>query len=240
MREREPIFNVPGVVLAVLAIMVAVHVGRLMLSPDDDLWLVYALAFIPARYQGLASEIPGGDVASWTSWITHMFVHGDIVHLGFNAVWLLAFGGAIAPRIGAARFLAFAAFCGIAGAATFLIVNPGSINPVIGASGAISGLMGGTLRFFFSAIDQGGLHELRDPTHPVRLMSVRETLTDRRVLFATAALVGINLLMLVGLGSDLTPGRIAWEAHLGGYFAGLLGFGFFDFKPASISQPRID
>ena len=242
MQAREPIFNVPGVVQAVLAVMIAVHVGRQLMSPEDDLWLVYALAFIPARYAGLAAEIPGGEVAVWTSWVTHMFVHGDVVHLGLNAAWLLAFGGAIAPRIGAMRFLAFAAFCGIAGAATFLTVNPDSINPVIGASGAIAGLMGGTLRFLFSAFDQGGLQELSNPRRRVPLMTLRETLTDRRVLFASAALVAINVAMMLGLASDLSAGRIAWEAHLGGYFAGLFSFGLFDsdLKRSSNSQPNPD
>ncbi len=55
--------------------------------------------------------LPGGDVAAVTSFLTHAFVHGDWVHLGLNAAWLVAFGGAVANRIGTVRFLLFFAFC---------------------------------------------------------------------------------------------------------------------------------
>lgn len=227
MSRREPMFNIPGGVLALLALMVAVHLVRLSLPEDAGTWLTLCLAFITVRYAGLADALPGGTISSITSFLTHAFVHADLVHLGINAAWLVAFGGAVANRIGALHFLLFFAFCAVAGAATFLIFNPGLMVPMIGASGAISGLMGGTMRFMFTALDGDGLAALREAPRSVPLMPLRQALTDKRVLLVTGAFLGANILAVLGLGG-LGESGIAWEAHIGGYFAGLLTFGFFD------------
>jgi membrane associated rhomboid family serine protease len=238
---REPIFNVPAAVIGLLAILVGIHALRSFLSPEQDTWFVLAMAFIPARYAGYAAELPGGDTAAATSFLSHMLVHGDIVHLTFNAAWLLAFGAVIARRIGSVRFLLFAALTGIAGALTFLAVNPGLMAPVIGASGAVAGLMGGTMRFLFKAIDGGGFWRLRHAPETVPLMTLPEALSDRRVQATTAVWLLLNLLALFGIGTMGAQGGIAWEAHVGGYLAGLLGFGLFDApRPAPLpDQPTL-
>jgi membrane associated rhomboid family serine protease len=238
LQTQEPIFNVPGAVAGLIVMMIGVHVGRQFLSPDFDNWFVGLTAFIPLRYAGGAADLPGGNVASVTSFITHMFVHGDAVHLAFNCAWLLAFGGAIAKRIGGIRFLAFAALTGIAGALLFLALNFGLFAPVVGASGAISGLMGATMRFLFSALDDGGIAQLRDEPRSVRLMPLSETLTDRRVLLATAIWLLLNVLAVYGIGTGGAAGAIAWEAHIGGYLAGILTFGWFDLANAKENQSQ--
>lgn len=227
MNQHEPMFNVQSSVLAVLAAMVAVHLVRTGLSADWDTWLTLALAFIPARYSGFAAMLPGGDTATVTSFVTHTMVHGDWVHLGLNAAWLVAFGGAVANRIGSVRFLLFFCLCAVAGAATFLAFNPGAMVPMIGASGAISGLMGATMRFLFTAVDGRGLAALREDPRSAPLMPLGAALTDKRVMVVTAVFLVANILAVFGLGSVGESG-IAWEAHIGGYFAGLLTFGFFD------------
>jgi membrane associated rhomboid family serine protease len=167
-------------------------------------------------------------VARFTSVVTHMFVHGDFTHLALNSLWLLAFGGAIAKRTGAVRFFAFSLLCGVAGAGAFYIFNVGLLAPVIGASGAVSGLMGGTMRFLFPAMESGGFRQLREDPRSVRLMPLWEALTDRRVQVANLAFVLINVLAMFGLGGAQNSAGIAWEAHLGGYAAGFLLFGLFD------------
>jgi membrane associated rhomboid family serine protease len=228
-------FNVPASVMAVLGLLVGVHVLRSALPEMWDSWVTLALAFIPGRYDGYAQEIPGGLVASVTSFLTYAVVHGDLLHLAINSAWLLAFGAAVAGRIGTLRFLLFSAFCAIAGALTFLAFNPGLMAPMVGASGAVSGLMGGTMRFLFSALDAGGLRGLREDARNVPLMPLGQALTDRRVLLVTGAFLIANFLATIGLGG-IVVGGIAWEAHLGGYFAGLLSMGFFERTPRSVHQ----
>ena len=234
-QERQPIFNVPGAVLAMLVAMIAVHAGRQFLDEQSGMWWLIALAFIPARYAGLAGELPGGDVASVTSWVTHMFVHADMVHLTINSAWLLAFGSVICRRVGLMRFFAFTIASGIAGALLFLVIRPGLVAPVVGASGAVAGLMGGVMRFLFSAMDNGQGRRLSDRPAEISAMSLRTAFTDRRILSATAAFVALNLLAMIGFGAFGTGASIAWEAHLGGYFFGLLCFGLFDIAPQHVS-----
>ncbi len=238
MAVREPVFNVPATVTGLLAVVVGVHIARQFMSPETDDWFVAAMAFIPGRYDGAASQLPGGLLAAYTSFITHMFVHGDAVHLALNSAWLLAFGGAITKRIGGARFLALCAFTGISGALAFLIFNFGLIAPVVGASGAISGLMGATMRFLFSALDDGGVRQLRDDPRSVRLMPLSETLRDRRVQLATALWLVVNGLAVIGVGTGGAAGAIAWEAHIGGFLAGILGFGWFDLANAKENETQ--
>ncbi len=228
MNERTPIFNVPSIVIAALAVLVCVHGVRSVLPEDLETWFVLALAFIPARYDGYAEALPGGLVSAATSFVSHLLVHAHVAHLMLNAAWLLAFGGAIALRVGGFRFVLFAFLCGAAGAAAFLALNWGLLAPMIGASGAVAGLMAGTFRFLFSAIDQGDMQLLRMSPRSVRLMRLTETLRDRRVLAVTGVWLGINLLAAAGVGIIEAGTAIAWEAHVGGYFAGLLLFGLFE------------
>jgi membrane associated rhomboid family serine protease len=226
--QRQPIFNVPGAVLLLLGVMLAVHVTRHFLDDETELWWLIALAFVPARYSGMASEIPGGEIASFTSFVTHLFVHADEVHLAINGAWLLAFGTPLAKRLGWWRFFAFATCSGIAGALLFLAMHPGMAVPVIGASGAVAGMMGAVMRFLFSAIDRHEGWLLRDDPAAIPMMSLMATLTDRRIVVASAVFVGLNLLALIGFGTFGAAGTIAWEAHLGGYFFGLLAVALFD------------
>ncbi len=235
MNKREPVFNVPGAVLAVLGLLIAIHAGRQLLPIEDSTWLLLAMAFIPARYSGMAGDLPGGAMAGVTSVVTHMFAHADIVHLSINGAWLLAFGSVLCRRMGVLRFSLFAVSGGVAGALMFLMMHPGLLAPVVGASGAIAALMGGVMRFLFSAIDRGQGYLLRDEPAAIPRMDLRTALSDRRVVIASAVFVGLNLLAIYGFGAMGTASAIAWEAHLGGYFFGLLGFGLFDTAAQKIS-----
>jgi membrane associated rhomboid family serine protease len=230
--RHEPMFNVPGSVLAALALIVAVHALLAALPNDWSTWLLLMMAFIPARYSGYASALPGGDLTAVTSFLSYALVHGSLLHLAFNSAWLVAFGGAVAKRVGARRFFALSSFCAVAGAATFLANNLGSMMPMVGASGAISGLMGATMRFLFSATDGAALRALRENPASVPLMPLNRALTDRRVIAVTIAFILANILAVLGLGG-LSAGGIAWSAHMGGYFSGLLAFGLFDRKRAA-------
>jgi membrane associated rhomboid family serine protease len=225
--QRQPIFNVPGVVLGLLAAFALVHLVLWSLLPaDDSEWLVVALAFIPARVAGMTSDVPGGNVAIYTSFITHQFVHGSLPHLIINSAWLLAFGSPIARRTDAVRFLAFFLLCGIAGAFAYLAFNGAAQILVVGASGAISGLMGAAIRFVFASMREGG-RGLANVNH-TPLMSLADTFRDRRLLLLIVGWTVLNVVLAEGASGLMEAAGIAWEAHLGGFYAGLLLYGAFD------------
>ena len=223
----EPMFNVPPSVLIAAAVMIAIQIIKGFLPDEDSLQFVLALAFIPARYSGAAAELPGGYVTAVTSFVTYMVVHAGWVHLLVNLLWMVAFGSAVARRVGGRKFFYFSILCGIAGAFTHLAFHFGETAPVVGASAAISGQMAAALRFVFGMPPQrgGGMPDYaRAP-----LESLGKTLTDRRILMVLAFWVVLNVIFGLGVVSFAgAEGAIAWEAHIGGFLFGLLCFGFFD------------
>lgn len=227
-RPREPIFNVPAVVVVLIAIFVAIHLGRELLDRQQEDWLLWTLAFVPARMSEFGGRVPGPQWATYTSFITHMLVHGDLVHLAVNSAWLLAVGTPVARRMNWASFLLFATLCGIGGALFFLAVNPGLRSPMIGASGAISGLMAAMFRLIYAANDAYGRAVLREQTEHAPSLSLTGILRSRPALMAIVVWVAINLVFGLGVGDMMSGAGIAWEAHLGGFFTGLLLFGLFD------------
>ena len=233
-KRSEPIFNIPPIIVAVIAALVLVHVGRsLLLSLTEDQRFLYEFAFIPARYAPslLAQTYPGGLAADIWTFITYALIHGDSVHLTFNIIWLLPFGSAVARRFGPMRFLLFFALTAAAGAATHLAIYYPEGAPVIGASAAISGCMAAASRFVFqiggplAALGRSG----DDDAYRVPAVSLIATWSDPRILAFLAVWFGINILF--GLGSGVIVGSgetVAWQAHIGGFIAGLVFFAAFD------------
>jgi membrane associated rhomboid family serine protease len=231
--SREPIFNVPPVVILTIAVLVIVHVVRVfLLDPRTDLELLLLFSFIPVRYdsaQIAAGIVPGGWGADVWTFVTYALIHGSASHLGLNCVWLLAFGSAVARRFATLRFIMFFIITAAAGAAVHLLANPGAFTPVIGASAAISGCMAAAIRFVFQADGPLGMFRGQAGSYARPAAPLFVTLKDGRVLLFLAVWFGLNLLF--GLGSlSLSEGEqsIAWEAHIGGFLAGLLLFPLFD------------
>jgi len=232
----EPILNVPPVVtwtIAVLALVHVVHAWLLTPAAERDFLLLFA--FIPARYDPAAvlppgwSSMPGADV--W-SFVTYALIHADLLHLGLNVVWLLPFGTALARRFGAGRFLAFMVATAAAGAAVHLAAHYGELYPMVGASAAISGTMAAAMRFAFQ---RGGplrsWHTLDHAAYRVPAVSLLGSLRDPRFLLFVAVWFGINAIFGLG-GLQLDNGQtVAWEAHIGGFVAGMLLFSVLDPVP---------
>jgi membrane associated rhomboid family serine protease len=236
MAKPEPILSVPRSVTGASALMAGVQFVRGLLPDDVDLTVLLALAFIPARYSGAAPELPGGYLTAVTSFVTYMVVHAGWVHLLVNLLWMLAFGSAVARRLGDLKFLSFSVLCGIAGALTHLAVHFGDMAPVVGASAAISGQMAGALRFIFKAQPLPG--QITPDFAGAPLMALVETLKDRRIVLFLLIWVAINAYF--GLSAVRIAGQeggIAWEAHIGGFLCGLFLFGLFDKNNPAPKEP---
>jgi membrane associated rhomboid family serine protease len=165
---------------------------------------------VPREYttgQDLAPPIP---VPIWTTLLTSMFLHGGWMHLGGNMLYLWIFGDNLEHVMGALRFLLFYLICGIAAAAAHIVGGPQSMIPTVGASGAISGVLGGYLLLF--------------PRNRVRL------LTRGGIVHVPAIVVlgfWIVIQLINGMGSiartpETEGGGVAYLAHIGGFIAGLL------------------
>ena len=230
-------FNLPTSIVVLAGILIGIHVLRsYLISEEFNITLLLLFAFIPSRY-GLneldplsALELPGGVGADIWTFLTYAFFHANSAHLIFNLLWMAIFGSAIAWRFGPLRFLLFTAVCAISGALMHLITNFGEFAVTIGASAAISGQMAGAMRFIFVAGGPLGVFRQSDyNAYLVPSVSIQEAFSDRQILTFLAIWFVLNL--IVGLTGETLlsgEGNVAWQAHIGGFAAGLFLFGLFD------------
>ncbi|MBL8578908.1 MAG: rhomboid family intramembrane serine protease [Mesorhizobium sp.] len=219
-RKREPVFNLPAVVIAFIAICVgAFLVSDYVLDDAQYYWLILHGAFIPAFYSG---EIPV-DFYPVFGPVTYSLLHGSVAHLFVNMIWLAAFGSPLANRLGAVRFILFWIVTSIAAAGLHFAIYPTSQAPLIGASGAISGMMGAAARFGFRVDRSAGKPAFDGPVLPImEVLRMRNTVAFLAVWMVINVVTGV-----VGL----VPGeasQIAWEAHIGGFVVGFFFVALFD------------
>ena len=229
--RREPIFNAPTAVVALVGLLVAVHVLRQFVSQSVDERIVYTLAFIPARLTHDVQDLPGGLLVRLGQLVTHTVLHGDWLHLTFNGLWLLATGTIAARRLGWVRMIALALASAAAGALLFWALNTYPNAAMLGASGGISGLLGAATRLMHAAQEAGNMGLLRERSRELVIPSLWTALADRQVLVSTIVFIGLNIAIAFGLGAELSASGIAWQAHVGGYLFGLIAYGLFDPGP---------
>ncbi len=208
-RDDNPAHRPPVVTVAFIAICVVVFLWQVSLDPRAQEAAVYSWGMIPAVLLGearLPAELTRVPPAA--TLVTSMFLHGGWGHLLGNMLYLWIFGNNIEDRLGHGRFVLFYLVCGLAAAAAQILPEPGSRIPMIGASGAISGVLGAYMLLYPHArvlvlIPLGFmfLHHVR----AVWLLGVWFTL---QIVSALAAPPG--------------EGGVAWWAHIGGFVAGLV------------------
>jgi membrane associated rhomboid family serine protease len=250
-RGREPIFNLPPVIVFLLAILTIVQVARGLATPELDGAIIAVFGFTPARLTFLfdqkavidhlneiarQSEVQAQLGAYflthapaawlWFTPVTYALLHGGATHLAFNGIWLAAFGSPVARRFGSGRFLLLGAFGAVAGAAAYQAASPLELAPMIGASAAVSAYMGAAARFVFPI---GGHFRVDFPLEPPPLKSFGEMIGDVQTMAFVALWFVSNMIM--GLGAQtfgFSQAPIAWQAHIGGFLAGLLLAPLFD------------
>ena len=252
---KERIFNVPTVVLGLVGLLVVIQAILGAVPPLTQFKILAQFAFVPGRFTfafdpglveaalnrgsresdtELATFFLGDGQPLWWTPLTYAFLHGGWAHVGMNSLWLVAFGSAVARRFGTARFLSFCAVTAVAGALMHFLTHVADLQPVIGASAVVSGAMAAVVRFAFQPgaplgaalgfSDRRADLFYRLPALPLReVASNRNALTFLGIWFLANFLTGIFPATM-----GMTDATIAWEAHIGGFLVGFLGFKWFD------------
>jgi membrane associated rhomboid family serine protease len=225
--RREPIFNIPGILMAFILLMTAIHVLRTyFLSPAADDQLLLLMAFLPQRYlHPLGEQSLGWLIGP----VGYSLLHGGWLHLLFNCMWLIAFASSLVQRIGAIRFFLLWVISAVVSAFFQAYMTGFADSVLIGASGVVSATVGAACRF---SLQFSGTPAMRYAQHAPRL-GIFEALTHRSVLTFILMWALSNALVVYGAGlpSGAAGYNIAWQAHVGGFLFGYLAFDLFDRPP---------
>src|SRR5689334_10104042 len=212
LRDVIPSRTTPYVTVSLVVINVLVFLYQLTLGSDLNEF-VFTYGLVPAYF-------------SWISVVTSMFLHGGFLHVAGNMLYLWIFGDNVEDRMGHGRFLVFYLLCGIAAALAQTFTTPDSTVPMIGASGAIAGVMGAyfvlyprsrivtliPLFFFFQVIEVPAIFFLG-------------------IWFLMQFVSGVGSIVSTvgnaGNGSGGAIGGIAFWAHIAGFVAGITGVALF-------------
>jgi membrane associated rhomboid family serine protease len=199
-RDVIPSRTTPGVTITVIILNVLIYLLGLMMSDQGRDAFIYAFGLVPAFF-------------SLLNVFTAMFVHGGIAHLAGNMLFLWIFGDNVEDRLGHGRFIAFYLMCGFAAAIAQTMLSPNSLVPMVGASGAIAGVMGAYLVLYpHSRI------LMFFPLPPI--MFELPAVFFLVMWFLVQFLNGINQLPI--FERNAVSGGIAFWAHVTGFVAGLL------------------
>ena len=205
---HERAINLPPALMWLIGINVAVHLLRELLGDSTDQSLILTFGLVPAAY-----TTGSGDFLSLLlAPITYQFLHGGWVHLGVNMITLAAFGAPVERLLGVRRFVLFYLSAGIVAGLIHGLFFPDSPHPVVGASGAISGVFGAVL------------------------MALRHVGRLNSLLPVAGVWIALNVFFgLWGDGPGTGGEPVAWTAHIGGFVYGLAVFRLF--LPAALRKP---
>ncbi|HEX8949110.1 MAG TPA: rhomboid family intramembrane serine protease [Dissulfurispiraceae bacterium] len=205
-KDDTPLKTVPAITLFIIAVNVYMFAYLSFFShAGSDLFVRYGA--IPNNIINRGTEQPVHPV--WTIFFS-MFMHGGFLHLIGNMIYLWIFSNSIEDELGHLRFLLFYLFCGFSSVYIYALTAPHSVRPMIGASGAVSGILGA----YMLLLPKARIHTL-----------LYLGVSIKRLKIPAFVLIGLWALVqfLSGAASLLLKGRgdIAWFAHLGGFFVGL-------------------
>jgi membrane associated rhomboid family serine protease len=204
--DENPTKRVPWITILFILANVAVFGYELTLDAVNLEVFIGHFAFTPARF--LAD--PGAPALLMTLF-SSMFIHAGWLHLGGNMLYLWIFGNNIEDRLGRLWFIVFYLGCGVTAIAAQTLVDPASAVPLVGASGAIAGVLGGYLLLFPRA----------------RVVTIIPIffyleLAALPAVFVIGFWFALQLVQSLGSLSQAMTGGVAWWAHVGGFVAGLI------------------
>jgi rhomboid family protein len=207
LKDDNPTRSVPFVTMGIIGINLFVFSYMLFSGGNTAEGIVHRYAAVPARMFGIGN---GMTLQSVISPVSSMFLHGSILHVGGNMLYLWIFGDNVEDAFGHVRFLLFYLVCGLAGAYVYGLTDVSSTIPMIGASGAISGVLGAYMLLY----PRAGVW-----TFFFFLFFWRVIRVPAFVIIGFWIL--LQLVSSMG-GHEAGQGGVAWFAHIGGFAAGVL------------------
>ena len=206
--EREPSGGMAFVTIALIVANILAFLIELGQPNERALnSFIEAWGVVPRAYAMRHDLPPLIPFPFWTTLFTSMFLHGGWMHLGGNMLYLWIFGDNVERAMGSARYVAFYVVCGLAAGLAHIAFSSGSSVPSIGASGAISGVLGGYLLLF--------------PQNRVRVLT-RGGIATVPAVYVLGFWIVIQLISGVGsIAETSETGGVAYMAHIGGFVAGL-------------------
>ena len=226
LHDDNPTDITPFVTLLLMGLCIFGFIWQQTLGPEHERAIIYGLGLVPAVLWGTTELPPALSVLpSPATLVSSMFLHGDIWHLGGNMLFLWVFGNNVEDAMGHLRFVAFYLLCGIAAALMQATVSPESTIPMIGASGAISGVLGAYLLLYPNARILVGI--------PIVIYLHLMRLSALWVLIAWFVMVQ----MVSSALSNPDTGGVAWYAHIGGFIAGFVLIPVFKYRHLRLLHP---
>jgi membrane associated rhomboid family serine protease len=209
-RDSIRSWRLASVNTALIAANFIIFAYEARLAGAADLFL-YRYGMIPARLAGLAASPSLVNALAPLTMLTSLFLHGGFFHVAGNMLYLFIFGSAVEERFGHGRYLAFYLLSGVAAAIATIWMDPASAAPVVGASGAIAGVLGAYFVLFPRA----------------RILTILPLIIFIQFVEVPAVLY-LTLWFAVQLFEGLyanaghgPPGGVAWWSHVGGFLFGV-------------------
>lgn len=202
--DSNPTWRRPVVTIALIAINVAIF-GLQVEAGSEFNKVVWQYGAIPAQIVHSVDLVPLNPLPVQSTLISSMFLHGGFLHLAGNMLFLWIFGNNVEDVMGRARFIFFYITCGLAATLVYIAQNPDSTVPLVGASGAIAGVLAAYVLAFPRA----------------RIYTLFWFIVFIRIIPLPAWVV-IGFWFLIQLGNLGTGGQVAWVAHVGGFITGLV------------------
>jgi membrane associated rhomboid family serine protease len=202
-RDDNPVRGIPFVTILTILACMAVYLWQISLPPQSKQTAITLLGFMPALLFGYARLEGDPWVSPTGSMFTAMFLHGGFFHLAGNMLYLWIFGDNVEDRVGRGRFIAFYLVCGAIAALTQAVPDTRSTVPMIGASGAVSGVLGAYVVLYPRANVLVALPFLLARVPALMMLGV---------WFAGH--------LLSSLFAEPGAGGVAFVAHIGGFIGG--------------------
>jgi membrane associated rhomboid family serine protease len=211
LKDENPTSRIPYVTIIIIALNAFVFFSQLF-SPQGIQYFVYKMGAIPyeiTHFKALSlvvmeSREPLARLSPPLTLFVSMFMHGGIFHLVFNMLYLWIFGNNIEDFLGPARFMIFYVLSGLGASLTHILFHPNSQVPMIGASGAIAGILGAYLILYPHA----------------RVLTLVFLFFFIRIIAIPAAFV-LGIWILIQVLNIGAGGGVAWFAHIGGFLIGI-------------------